>query len=534
MRDIVEPMAGGSKLAPRPVKEVVSKPVQSSSSDPNEERYRALFELSPLPMWVYDPETLAILEVNAAAVQHYGYSRDEMLAMTLKDIRPPEEVPKLLAVDRSSEDRRHAGVWRHRKKDGSLIDVDVYTHEATVGGGRLRLAILRDITEQKKLAEQLLLAQKMEVIGRLASGIAHDFNNLLTAILGYCGILTRQAREGLPSQGEIEKIERAAERAAALTRQLLAVSRQQVLSPEVIDLNAVVTDIEKMLRRIIGEDLELVTVLAPGLGRVKADRGQIEQVILNLAVNARDAMPTGGRLTLETRNVELDDDYVRQHIAVRPGPYMVLAVSDTGAGMTEEVRSHIFEPFFTTKERGKGTGLGLSTTFGIVEQSGGNIWVYSEPGRGTTFKVYLPRVEEPLATAERPAPAVAARSPSGHATILLAEDDDMVRLLAQIALESHGYTVLAAPGGMEALEILARHSEPIHLLVTDLLMPGMIGTELAARVTALRPEIKVLFMSGYTDNAIAGHEGFTGTVTLVEKPFTVDVLVGKVREILNA
>jgi two-component system cell cycle sensor histidine kinase/response regulator CckA len=459
--------------------------------------------------------------------------RGALLAMTLRDIRPPDDVPKLLAIDRSSESRRDAGVWRHRKKDGSLIDVDVYTHEVTSGGRPLRLAVLRDVTEQKKLEEQLRLAQKMEAIGRLASGIAHDFNNLLTAILGYCGILTQRESQGLPYGGEIEEIRRAGERAAALTRQLLALSRQQVMSPEVIDLSTVVADIEGMLRRIIGEDLDLVTVLASGLGRVRADRGQIEQVVMNLVVNARDAMPGGGRLTIETRNIELDDDYARRHIAVQPGSYVVLAVSDTGVGMSEEVQSHIFEPFYTTKERGKGTGLGLSTTFGIVKQSGGNIWVYSEPGRGTTFKIYLPRVEEPLAVAARDAPADAVRSLRGDETILLAEDDDTVRLLARIALESYGYKVLAANGGEQALEILDRRSGTIHLLVTDMLMPGMIGTELASRVTALRPEIKILFMSGYTDNAIAGHEGFAGKVTLVEKPFTIEGFAGKVREVLN-
>jgi two-component system cell cycle sensor histidine kinase/response regulator CckA len=520
---------GASTIA----RDVTDRKAAEQALRQSEERYRALFELSPLPMWAYDPETLAIVEVNAAAVQHYGYTRGELLAMTLRDIRPPDDVPKLLAVDRSSESRRHAGVWRHRRKDGSLIDVDVYTHEVTSGGRYLRIAVLRDVTEQKKLEEQLRLAQKMEAIGRLASGIAHDFNNLLTAILGYCGILTQRESQGLPYGGEIEEIRRAGERAAALTRQLLALSRQQVMSPEVIDLSTVVADIEGMLRRIIGEDLDLVTVLASGLGRVKADRGQIEQVIMNLVVNARDAMPGGGRLTIETRNIELDDDYARRHIAVQPGSYVVLAVSDTGVGMSEEVQSHIFEPFYTTKERGKGTGLGLSTTFGIVKQSGGNIWVYSEPGRGTTFKIYLPRVEEPLAVAARDAPAEAVRSLRGDETILLAEDDDTVRLLARIALESYGYTVLAANGGEQALEILDRRSGTIHLLVTDMLMPGMIGTELASRVTALRPEIKILFMSGYTDNAIAGHEGFAGKVTLVEKPFTIEGLAGKVREVLN-
>jgi two-component system, cell cycle sensor histidine kinase and response regulator CckA len=499
----------------------------------SDQRYRALFELSPLPMWVYDPETLAIQAVNAAAVEHYGYARDELLAMTLKDVRPEEEIPRLLAADRSVPGRRAAGIWKHRKKDGSLIDVDVYTHEVVLGGQPLRLAVLRDVTEQRMLEEQFRQAQKMEAIGRMAAGIAHDFNNLLTVIVGYGDLLAKRVGERGPFSQELAEIRKAGERAAALTRQLLAFSRKQVLMPEVLDLNTVVTDMEKILRRVLGEDLELESVLDPGLGHVKADPSQVEQVIMNLAVNARDAMPEGGRLTLETRNVELDEDYAREHATVRPGPYVMLAVSDTGTGMDEATRSRIFEPFYTTKEPGKGTGLGLSTTYGIVKQSGGSIWVYSELGHGTTFKIYLPRVEEPLAPETHAAPAGAAKAPTGYETVLVAEDDDAIRLLARLALERHGYSVLMAKDGAEALAVTRGHRGPIQVLMTDMLMPGMSGTELAAQVAALRPELKVLFVSGYSESAILGEGELGERSAFLEKPFTTEALARKVRQLLG-
>jgi hypothetical protein len=499
----------------------------------SEERYRTLFELNPFPMWVYDPETLAILAVNAAAVEHYGYSRDEFLTMTLKDVRPAEEVSKLLAVDRSSPNRRAAGLWRHRRKDGTLIDVEVYTHEVVLEGRPLRLAILHDVTEQKKLEEQFRQAQKMEAVGRMASGIAHDFNNMLTVILGYSDLLARRVGDRGPFSQELLEIRKAGDRAAAFTRQLLAFSRKQVLMPEVLDLNTVVTELEKILHRLLGEDLELRAVLDPDLGHVKADPSQIEQVIMNLAVNARDAMPAGGRLTIETRNVELDEDYAREHAAVRPGPHVMLAVSDTGTGMDEDTRSRIFEPFYTTKEPGKGTGLGLSTTYGIVKQSGGSIWVYSELGHGTTFKIYLPRVEEPLGKETREAPAGAARSLGGYETVLVAEDDEAIRLLARLALERHGYSVLMAKGGAEALEVVRGHRGPIHALVTDMLMPGMSGRELAAQVRVLRPDLRVLFVSGYSETAVGGDGELGEKSAFLEKPFTTEALARKVRQLLG-
>jgi PAS domain S-box-containing protein len=482
-------------------------------------------------MWVFDQETLAILAVNAAAVEHYGYSRDELLAMTLKDIRPPEDVSKLLAVDRSSPDRGAAGIWRHLKKDGTCISVDVYTHQVAFDGRPCRLSILRDVTEQKKLEEQLRQSQKMEAIGRLASGIAHDFNNLLTVILGFSDLLAQQP-DLQAHQSEIVEIRRAGERAAALTGQLLAFSRKQILSPEVINLNAIVKNMELLLRRVIGEDLELVASFDPDLGCVMADPGQVEQVILNLAVNARDAMPEGGRLTIETRNAELDEAYAREHVSVVPGAYVMLGVSDTGTGMDDYTKARIFEPFFTTKEQGKGTGLGLSTVFGIVKQSGGNIWVYSEPGHGTGFKIYLPRIAEPLTQTRRNAMAGSQPCLAGQGVVLLTEDDEAVRMLTQRTLERLGYRVLAANDGLEALELVHRR-EPIDILLTDTIMPGMSGPELAAEVASLRPEIKILLMSGYSESAMSGRGDFQSGTALLEKPFTMEALGRKLQELLN-
>jgi PAS domain S-box-containing protein len=387
-----------------------------------------------------------------------------------------------------------------------------------------------NITEHKQLEEQFLQAQKMEAVGRLTGGIAHDFNNLLTAIIGFSEILLhRQLDEGDPLYKPIEEIHKAGQRAASLTRQLLAFSRKQVLQPKVLDLNAVVTDMDKMLPRVISEDIDLVTVLDPDLGPVKADLGQIEQVIVNLAVNARDAMPQGGQLTIETANVELDEAYARRHVDVQPGPYVMLAVSDTGVGMDKETQSRIFEPFFTTKE--EGTGLGLATVYGIVKQSGGHIWVYSEPGQGTTFKIYLPRVEEAVEPL-RPSVAPTERL-QGSETILVVEDDQGVRMLARDVLEMDGYTVLEASHGEEALRVCEEHQGPIHLMVTDMVMPGMNGRQLAERLAPLRPEMKVLYVSGYTDNAILRHGVLEPGMAFLQKPITPGALARKVREVLD-
>jgi signal transduction histidine kinase/ActR/RegA family two-component response regulator len=381
--------------------------------------------------------------------------------------------------------------------------------------------------------EQLQQSQKLEAVGRLAGGISHDFNNLLTAIMGYSDLTLNRLSEKDPLKRNLIEIKKAGERAAALTRQLLAFSRKQVLQPKVLDLNIVVSDLEKMLRRMIGEDIELTTSLQPQLGNVKADPGQMEQVIMNLVVNARDAMPAGGKVTIETANVYLDESYARQHLAVASGPYIMLAVSDTGTGMDAETQTHMFEPFFTTKEAGKGTGLGLSMVYGIVKQSGGNIWIYSEMGRGTTFKIYFPRV---AASAEKYTHSAAALDiPTGSETILLVEDADMVRDLAREVLEEiSGYRVLEAANADAAFMICEKHQGHIDLLLTDVVMPGGSGSEVSAKVRALKPDIRVLYMSGYTDDAIVRHGVLEAGLNFIQKPFTPNALALKVREVLDS
>jgi len=398
--------------------------------------------------------------------------------------------------------------------------------------------IQADITDRKQ-AEQALRetedqfrqAQKMEAVGRLAGGVAHDFNNMLSAIIGYSDLMLMGVKEGDPMHSDIGNIKKCADQAVGLTRQLLAFSRKQTLQPKVLNLNDIVTGTESMLRRLIGEDIDLVTSFSSDLGRVKADPGQVEQIVMNLAVNSRDAMPDGGKLTIETADVELDEEYARLHADVTPGPHVMLAVTDDGSGMDQETQARIFEPFFTTKEMDKGTGLGLSTVYGIVKQSGGNIWVYSEPGKGTTFKIYLPRVEEAAEKIERPK-AVSLRR--GTETVLVVEDEDAVRELVCRILQVSGYKVLEAPHGGEALVIAEQHEGAIDLIITDVVMPHMGGRELAERLAKMRPGIKVLFTSGYTDNAIV-HQGVLDEDTaFIQKPYTVSSLLAKVREVLEA
>ena len=402
---------------------------------------------------------------------------------------------------------------------------------------RLPVAIERALQEKaervarRRLEEQLQQSQKMEAIGRLAGGVAHDFNNLLTVITGYSQLLLDSLDPGNPMHSHVGQIKKAGDRATSLTRQLLAFSRKQVLAPQVLDLNQVVTNMNKMLTRLIGEDVELVTICFPRLWRVKADPGQIEQVMMNLVVNARDAMPRGGKLTIETANANLGKNYPDQHSVIAPGSYVMLAVSDTGSGMNQETQSRIFEPFFTTKEQGKGTGLGLSTVYGIVKQSGGHIWVYSEPEKGATFKVYLPRTEagaEELKKAES-----VVRTQTGSETIMLVEDNESVRTFVRGVLEARGYRLLEAGGSEDALKAIEGHAEPIHLLLTDVVMPRMSGTELAARIAPLHPETKVLYMSGYTDNAIVHHGVLDEGTHFLQKPFVPEVLTQKIREVLG-
>jgi two-component system cell cycle sensor histidine kinase/response regulator CckA len=618
----------------------------------SEERYRSLFEANPQPVWVHDRQTLAFLAVNAAAVDHYGYSRDEFLALTLGDIRPPEELT-LLQENRSrpAATPESSGVWKHRRKDGTVLDVEICSHELLFDGRRARLVlandvtarrqveaararliaileatpdlvaisqvegpasylnaagrrllgigseevvslaehrpewaqklileqaiptalrvgawsgetelfnrageeipvsqvliahkgpagaveflstIARDIRGQKHLEGQLRQAQKMEAVGRLAGGVAHDFNNLLTVILGYSEVVLSGLSPDAPLRDVMEQIRMAGQRAARLTRQLLAFSRKQVLQPIVLDLNALLGDLEKMLGRVIGEDIDLVVRPAPGLWRVKADAGQMEQVLMNLVVNARDAMPQGGRLTLETANAELDDTYVHAHAEAHAGEHVLVSVSDTGCGMDSVTKAQVFEPFFTTKGLGQGTGLGLSTVYGIVKQSGGHIEVYSELAKGTTFKVYLPRVEaEPRSNQSS---ASFSGNSTGSETLLLVEDEDAVRGLASLSLHLSGYKILEARNSAEALRMCEQHPGPIDLLVTDVVMPDMGGRELSARLTCLRPGLKVLYLSGYTDDAVVRHGVLSAEVAFLQKPFTVAALARKVREVLD-
>lgn len=391
-------------------------------------------------------------------------------------------------------------------------------------------ALRAEIDQSKRLEEQFRQAQKMEAVGTLAGGVAHDFNNLLTVISGYSEIVLSRLPAGDATTELVAEIQKAGSRATSLTRQLLAFSRQQVMEMKLIDLNSVIADTEKMLRRLIGEDISLTAVLDPSIGRIHADPGQIEQVIMNIAVNARDAMPQGGRLTIETASVELDESYAQMHLEVKPGPYVLLTMSDTGCGMDEATKARIFEPFFTTKGLGKGTGLGLATVFGSVKQCGGHIWVYSEPGQGTTFKIYLPRGEE-VAPSEKP-PVVHPPS-TGNETILLVEDEDAVRAVTYYSLHAMGYQVLQASSGRDAIKLCREHQGPIHLLISDVVMPEMGGRKVAEAILGLRPGIKVLYLSGYTDDAVVRHGILQEYVSFLQKPFSPKALGRKVREVLR-
>ena len=620
--------------------------------------YRLLFDSSPQMMWVFDRATLRFLAVNDAAVEHYGYSRAEFLAMTLRDIRPPEDVPALMAALKQDPEpalRSAAGVFRHRKKDGTVINVEVFGNAITFAGRKAELILVHDIsdrvraetarreaeagfeqlvqtsphgiyhsrpdedrfftvnpalvhllgyesaaevlqlslsddvyccpgeraglvadfmrdphqmvetrwkrkdgtalqvalhvqtvyrpdggidhfhtvvedlTEKRHLEDQLRQAQKMEAIGQLAGGIAHDFNNLLMVIRGYSEIMETRLPADSPLRANLQKVLDACDRAANLIRKLLAFSRKQVLQPRVLDLNAVVREMGKLLSPLIGEDVELQLDLAADLGRVRTDPGQLEQVLMNLAANARDAMPHGGKLTIATRNTTVDAIFARRHPGMATGDYVVLSVTDNGCGMDRETLAHVFEPFFTTKANGKGTGLGLSTVYGIVNQSGGQVSAYSEPGRGTSFKIYLPCVEE-VATAEAAAPAVS--SAHGSERILIVEDEGDVRASVREYLESLGYVVTEAANGAEALQLCDR--EPPDLLITDMIMPLMGGQELVRRLQLVHPEMRVLFISGYSGSAI-DHQGELGEdAAFLEKPFTWKALGEKVRAVLDA
>ncbi len=427
--------------------------------------------------------------------------------------------------------------WRgrmiNRKKDGTL-----YSEDATISPVRNRVGVVtsyvgvkRDVTERLALDAQLLQAQKMEAIGRLAGGVAHDFNNILSVVLTYAELVTNDLPPASPARADLEQISRAGQRAVTLTRQLLAFSRQQVLEVKVLNLGDSVRGVEKMTARLLGAHVTLTILSASDLWNVKVDPGQFEQILLNLAVNARDAMPQGGQLTIETANVELDDEYAHAHGGVKAGDYVVVAVSDTGTGMDAATKARIFEPFFTTKEIGKGTGLGLATVFGIVQQSGGHIWVYTEPGKGTTFKLYLPRCDR---TAEKPAASGTEPIQRGSETILLVEDEEQVRYVARDILRRQGYVVLEASNGGEALLICEQHGARIQLLLTDVVLPRMSGRQLAERLATVRPQMRVLFMSGYTDDAVLLHGILDSGVAFLQKPLTPTSLSRRVREVLDA
>jgi PAS domain S-box-containing protein len=624
----------------------------------SEEAHRLLFDASPVPLFVFDVESLHALAVNEAALLLYGYTHEEFIGLRVSD----------LALDGQDSARARLAAWgdaeaagtsQYRRKDGSKFVAEYTTRALVFGGRRARIAVVKDITDRheaertrailaaivqssndaiisKRLdgtitswnpaaerlfghtaeealgkpivlvvpldrrdeersiidrvsagerirqyetvrlrrdgsmvevaisvspildadrnvvgasktardltaqrrsdealrltEEQLRQAQKMEAVGRLAGGVAHDFNNVLSVILSYGEMLLSDMKQGEPMRADIEEIHKAGKRATDLTRQLLMFSRQQVLAPKVLDLNDLLASMDKMLQRILGADVDLVSLPTQPLGRVRADRSNLEQVIMNLVVNARDAMPRGGKLTMETDNVVLDDAYAQAHLGVKPGPHVMLAVSDTGTGIDKVTLARIFEPFFTTKESGKGTGLGLSTVFGVVQQSGGSVWVYSEVGKGTTFKVYLPRVDAAVEIAGETVPPTTLR---GSETILLVEDDDQVRIVARGILQRAGYHVIDARNAGEALLHSEKHPGTIHLLLSDVVMPQVSGPELAKRLASARPDMKVLCMSGYTDDSIVRHGVLEAHIAYIQKPITPETLTTRVREVLD-
>lgn len=624
----------------------------------SEKRYRQLYQNNPHPMWICDPETFCFLDVNQAAVDCYGYSYDEFLQMKVTDLQPGNANP--FSSDHKFVGNKgvlSSGRWRHKKKNGEWIDVEIRTNHLNFNGkpavvvlafdvtqhiqaeielrrseekyrsfveddltgvyissadGRILFCnpaflqifgfesleqaqnfsvltlypqamdrekllaelknrkklekyemelrrldgkpiyvianiigkfneqgellemkgYLYDITQHKRMEEQFWQAQKMEAVGRLAGGVAHDFNNLLSVINGYSDLALQCLPENDPLRKDISLILHAGKKAEALTRQLLAFSRRQMMQPRIINLNNLVDDLQKILRRLIGEDIKLIINKTPRLGLVKADPTQIEQVLMNLAVNSRDAMPQGGVLMIETRNVNFPNGMIQERVTMSPGAYVMLAVSDTGVGIEEAHRDKIFEPFFTTKEKGKGTGLGLSTVYGIVKQSGGYIWVYSEPGKGTTFKIYLPRVN--VKQEEVPKDQTVPVTLKGSETILLVEDDPDVREVAAVILSQNGYRVIQAESGEEALQLVKKNNSDIRLMITDVVMPGINGQELANKMKALREDLKVLYVSGYTDEAIVQHGMLESRLVYLPKPFNIEELLLKVRQVLDS
>jgi two-component system cell cycle sensor histidine kinase/response regulator CckA len=531
---IVKPFEMSHLLAT--VEQAVRKQRLAQALVDSEERYRLVTENIADAVFLLELDGRIALG-NRSAEVITGYPQAELLGRSIFSLLPEDgarEARARLSSVRAGADVPPFFEVELTRKDGARVLLEVHVTSIVKDDRAVaRLGVARDITERRNLEDQLRQAQKMEGIGRLAAGVAHDFNNLLTAIGGRCYLVLGELTAENPLRQEIEIIQAAAERAAKLTHQLLAFSRKQILEPRVLDLNATAAGIEPLLRRMIREDIEIVAALDPAAGYIKADAGQIEQVLLNLAVNASDAMPEGGRLTLETGDVTLDEAYARAHAGVEPGPYVMLSVSDTGHGMTAEIQARIIEPFFTTKEVGKGTGLGLATVYGIVKQSGGHITVYSEVEYGTVFKIYLPRVEDAPAAPEPERPPEPGRR-GGSETVLLVEDDEGLRTLAREILSIAGYTVLEADSPNDALRLAEAHRGPIHILLTDVVMPQMNGRQVADRLLTARPGLKVLFMSGYADAAIVEHGVLEPGTHFLQKPFTPDGLSRKIREALGS
>ncbi|HEX9348956.1 MAG TPA: response regulator [Gemmatimonadales bacterium] len=520
------------------VLEALGRARQREALRRQERLLRQIIDANPSLIFVKDWDGRFVL-VNEATAQVYGTTVDALVGKTDADFNPNvEEIAHFLRHDRdvmsSGQPKVIAEepVTNPTTRETRWFQTIKMPLRSPEEGTATLLGVSTEITERKRLEEQLLQSQKMEAVGQLAGGVAHDFNNILTAIVGYTDLLAAELGTNVQQLEDLEEIRKAARRAAALTRQLLAFSRKQVLEPRIIDVNGVVLNLDKMLRSLISENIELKTVLADDLAAARADPNQIEQVIMNLAINARDAMPEGGTVTIETRNATLDDAYAAQHVSVIAGEYVMLAVTDTGCGMDEKTQSRIFEPFFTTKPAGRGTGLGLSTVYGIVKQTGGNIWLYSEPGKGTTFKIYLPAIAALPEDIGKVAPADAL--PRGGGTVLVVEDDEQLRRLTHRALAGQGYTVLEADRGSTALDIARRHKGHIDLLLTDVIMPDTNGRKLAETIRAARPGMRVVYMSGYPDGAIASHGMLEPGVAYLAKPFTTDAVTRKVREVLEA
>ncbi len=498
----------------------------------SEQRYRHLFEQNPAVMLIYERGSLQILAVNEAFLLKYGYSNEESLGLRLTDLYPEEEQPRIVGMAAKISGYSNVGEWHHCCKDGSRLTIVATSNDISYQGRNARIAVITDITERRLLEEQLQQSQKLESVGRLAGGVAHDFNNMLGVILGHAELGLLRIDPSHRVYSDLMAISKAAERSAELTRQLLAFARKQTIAPKVSDLNEVVSGMLKMLQRLIGEDINLVWHPGAGIWPVKIDSSQFDQILANLCVNARDAIDDVGRITIETGNSVIDESFCADHTNMVPGEYVCLAVSDTGHGMNKNTLANIFEPFFTTKEIGKGTGLGLATVYGAVKQNYGYIYVNSEPGKGTTFSIYLPRCrgnnEHSLKEGETEAAA------KGSETILLVEDEPGILDMATMILAELGYNVLAARKPSEALQLALDHDGGFDLLMTDIVMPEMNGRDLAKNLLSLYPNIKCLFMSGYTADVIAHHGVLDNGVYFIQKPFNMNVLAGRLREVLDS